>query len=273
MLRELHSISLTALVVALSVTAFSQTPVINKGGILNSASSSGNDPVAPGSLITIFGTDLASAPAVADSVPLSRTLGNVSVTVNGVAAPLLYVSPTQINAEVPWEADKGETSESGKVIVTSKGKVSASESVNIGPYSPGVFQYLNHALAVIVTDPADPRYGLIAAAPGAIPSRTTARAAPGDIVMFYATGLGPVTPPAVTGADSMDHVRTVNVPPIVQIGGAQADLKSATLSPQFPGIYQVNVQVPSIPASDAAPLQILLGGMTTPASVTMAVGQ
>lgn len=258
---------------ALALPAFSQTPVINKNGVVNSATASTTTPIAPGSLISIFGSDLASSPSASDTMPLSNTIEQVSVSINGVPAPLLYVSPSQINAEVPWNADQGETAETAKVVVTAKGHASAAQSVNIGPYSPGVFQYLNHALAIIVTTPSDSRYGLIAAAPGSIPNMTTARAVPGDELMFYATGLGPVTPPVASGANSADQVRTVNTPPVVEIGGAEAALKSAILSAQFPGLYQVNVQVPSIPPSDAAPLQIKLGGMTTPASVTMAVGQ
>ena len=273
MKSRLHSFfSVIAMASAVALPAWSQTPVISSGGVANGATSSGSNPIAPGSLISIFGTDLASSPALSDTIPLSTTINKVSVTITGVPAPLAYVSPTEISAQVPWNADPGKNSGSVNVVVKS-GDASTTEAVSLGQYSPGVFQYLNHAIAIIVTDSSDPRYGLIAAPPGSIPNLTTARAVPGDVIMIYTTGLGAVTPAVNNGANSMDQTRHVNVPPVVRIGGVVAELKSATLSPQFPGIYQVNVQVPSIPPDDAAPLEMVLGGITTSASVTIAVGQ
>ncbi|HZU24989.1 MAG TPA: IPT/TIG domain-containing protein [Bryobacteraceae bacterium] len=273
MLRNHRFFLLTAVAAALTSPVFSQTPVINKGGIVNGATFSGSEPVAPGALISIFGTDLASKPAPADTVPLSTKLGNVSVSINGVAAPLLYVSALQINAQVPWEAITEGTTKTVNVVVTTNGTPSQPQTVVVGPYSPGVFQYLNHALVIIATDPTDPRYGLIAAPPGTIPHLTTARAKANDVCLFYATGLGAVTPAAVTGAGSADHLRKVNVLPIVQVGGAHSRVEFAGLSPQFPGVYQVNIVIPGIPPSDTAPVQIIQGGITTPADVTMAVGE
>ena len=85
--------------------------------MLNAASNAKGVSVSPGSLVSIYGTALASTLANADSIPLSTTLGNVTVTFNNIPAPLLYVSsaPQQINAQVPWElagqhfgADRGD---------------------------------------------------------------------------------------------------------------------------------------------------------------------
>jgi uncharacterized protein (TIGR03437 family) len=59
-------------------------------------------PVVPGSLVSIFGVNLASQIAFASAVPLPVTLGGVSVSFNGIAAPLLFVPPQQINAQLPW---------------------------------------------------------------------------------------------------------------------------------------------------------------------------
>ena len=88
-------------------SVFAQTPSVTAGGILNSASFDKTMPVTPGSLISIFGSNIAATTTTADSIPLSTQLGNVSVTVNGVAAPLNGVFHTssfdQINAQLPWE--------------------------------------------------------------------------------------------------------------------------------------------------------------------------
>src|SRR5205807_7701033 len=69
--------------------------------VLNAASYSAL--VSPGCVVAIFGRGLAAAPATAPSVPLPSTLGGVTVSVAGLAAPLFYVSPTQINALIPFE--------------------------------------------------------------------------------------------------------------------------------------------------------------------------
>src|SRR5258708_1004448 len=78
--------------------AFAQTPQIASGGIVNAASWS--SPVAPGALIAIFGTNLANREQSA-STPLPFTLGGTSLAINGIPAPLAFVSPGQINAQVP----------------------------------------------------------------------------------------------------------------------------------------------------------------------------
>src|SRR5258706_11849894 len=79
-----------------------QTPIVNSGGIVNAASFA--TPVAPGALISIFGVNLAPQIALASQIPLPTSLANVSVRFNNnVFAPLLFVSPTQINAQLPWE--------------------------------------------------------------------------------------------------------------------------------------------------------------------------
>lgn len=264
-----------AVTLGLAIPAFSQTPVVNKGGTVNGATFSGTEPIAPGALISIFGTGFYdnNSFAAADSVPLSTNLKGVSATINNVAAPMVFVNPTQINAQVPWEAMPEGTSGTVNVVVTRNGKASAPQTVNVGPFSPGVFQFAGHALVIIVTNPNDPRYGLVAAPPGSIPNLTTARAKKDDLIFFYATGLGAVTPSVQTGHDSQDHLRQTNVKPQVLIGGLQAELQFSGLSPQFPGVYQVNAKVPAVPPSDTVPIQLLLGGITTPPDVTMAVGQ
>src|SRR5215469_6798333 len=119
---------LTAGLLFLSVTgvAIAQPKV---GGVVNGASFVKGQAVAPGSLISIFGTDLATGVAAADSIPLSNSLGGVSVKfVNGgtsIAAPLLYVQSNQINAQVPWDLLPGGVSSQVNVVVTNNGATSA----------------------------------------------------------------------------------------------------------------------------------------------------
>jgi len=79
---------------------------------------------------------LGSSLAQADTIPLSTTLNNVSVTFNGIAAPLLFVSGGQVNAQMPWNVLSSGTTGTVNVVVTRNGQASAAQSVQIGPFSP-----------------------------------------------------------------------------------------------------------------------------------------
>ena len=84
--------------------AFSQTPPqIQPGGVVNAASYA--QPIAPRSVVAVFGTNLASAEAAASGTPLPTDLAGTSVTVNGTKAPLFSVSPSQINMQIPYSLE------------------------------------------------------------------------------------------------------------------------------------------------------------------------
>ena len=100
--------------------------------------------VAPGSLATIFGTNLASGTVSAAALPLPATLGGTTLTVGGVAAHLLYVSPGQINFQVPSATKSG----TAAVVVNGPGGASASFSCTVTSSAPAIYQYgMNHAVA------------------------------------------------------------------------------------------------------------------------------
>src|SRR5690349_9651326 len=96
----MHARLSIALMLLPAALANAQTPVVEAGGVVDAASFTA--PVVPGSLVSIFGAHLASAPGAAQAIPLPVALGGVTVSFNGIAAPLLYVSPLQINAQLPW---------------------------------------------------------------------------------------------------------------------------------------------------------------------------
>ncbi|MCW5978771.1 MAG: hypothetical protein KIT09_11870 [Bryobacteraceae bacterium] len=242
-----------------------QTPNVNEGGVGNSAT--GAATVAPGSLVSIFGSELASSTAVADSIPLSTSLANVSVTFNDVPAPLHFVSPGQINAQLPWDTlPAGMLSGTANVVVTRAGASSAPREVSVGPFSPGIYSFNNLAIAI------NPD-GTLAQPVGSIPGLTTRPAQRGEFLILLATGLGAVSAPIANGASSQDQLRTVLTPPIVTVGGITTPVAFAGLSPDFVGIYQVNTEVAQTVASgDALPLQFQVGGITSPDTTTIAVG-
>jgi uncharacterized protein (TIGR03437 family) len=258
--------------------AFAQAPSVASGGVLNGASFAKGQPITPGSLVSIFGTNLASQISEADSIPLSTKLGGVTVQfVNGdttIQAPMLYVQPAdpannvgaQLNVQVPWEIVPSGAQANISVIVNNGGSASAPAQVAVGPYSPGVFSSNGQAI-VENTD------GTLAWPTGAVPGLTTHPAKIGDVVIAYATGLGAVASPPADGANSSDKLRTNLVTPQILIGGVSAQVQFSGLSPQFVGVNQINVTVPNVAPGNNVPFQILLGGITTSSSITIAVSQ
>ncbi len=248
---------------------FAQTPVVAQGGILNGASFVKGQAIAPGSLVSIFGTNLAANNSVANSIPLSTSLANVSVTFNGIQAPLYGVfhdatNGDQINAQLPWEV----TGNTANVVVKNGSNTSAAVSVAVGP-SPGIFASGTQAIAYGNSD------GAIAAAAGSIPGLTTHPAKINDqtTLVILATGLGPVSPGLETGnvvTDGKLHATTTT--PTVMVGGVAAQVVFSGMTPQFVGVYQLNIIIqPGTPTGNAVPLQISMGGVTTPNTITIAV--
>jgi uncharacterized protein (TIGR03437 family) len=265
---------LTALLILAGATiASAQTPVVPQGGVLNAASFAVNQGVAAGSLVSIFGTNLASGLATADTIPLSTSLGNVSVSFNNIPAPLLFVNHDpvngdQINAQLPFALPAG----AAQVVVTNSGNPSQPTNLNVISAAPGVFAVnfgTGQAIAYGNND------GQLAAAPGSVPGLTTHPAAIGDpnTLAILATGLGAVNPPVTTGSavtDGQLH-RTV-VTPTVMVGGVEAQVVFSGMQPQFPGIYQLNIIIGAgTPTGDKIPLQIVMNGITTTDQVTIAV--
>jgi uncharacterized protein (TIGR03437 family) len=231
-------------------------PQINAGGVVNAASL--RPKVAPGSLASIFGSNLAGSNASAGS-PLTTSLGGTSVTIGGHAAPLLFVSATQINCQVPFEVPAGSPAD---VIVTNGGQTSNTVSVNVGDYAVGVFTYARTSSAVdpIVTHT---NYQLVTPANPALPN---------EALIVYATGIGKLTDRPSTGAAaSSSPLATAWDEPTVTVGGSPAQMLFAGLAPNFVGVVQFNIQLPpSVPAGNLAMVIDSLGDASS--SVNLAVG-
>jgi uncharacterized protein (TIGR03437 family) len=261
----MKSTSLIAVLLAGAVAAWSQTPpVVDATGVTNAAGASGQG-VAPGGLVSIFGTNLASSMAAAGTVPLSMSLSGVSVTFNSAPAPVQFVRGGQISVQVPWGAGVTAT----QVVVTrDDGVASAPVSVQVAATAPAIYNIGGQAIA-INSD------GSLAAPAGAIPGIATHPAKIGDPngITILATGLGAVDAPLADGANSSDQIRNTLTKPTVMIGGVAAQLVFSGLSPQFVGINQINVVLPAgSPAGISVPLQLQMGTVNSNI-VSIAVSQ
>jgi uncharacterized protein (TIGR03437 family) len=239
-------------------TSVSINTTLRVDSVVNAASLAANQPVAPGSLVTIFGAGIGPATGVARSGgSLPDSVAGVSVTFNGIPAPLAFVSVRQINAQVPWDIS-GEAN----VVIDVNGAPTAAFRVETAPIAPGVFDTAGQAFA-FNSD------GSIAGPSGSILGVRSHPAAAGDTLTVLANGLGPVTPSIADGAVSSDALRKAGPTPVF-IGGRECHVPFAGLSSTQVGVNQLKVVVPA-GVHGVVPLQINAGGIITGANVTIAV--
>jgi len=244
-------------------------PAVFSGGVLNAGSYAVGQPVAPGSLVAIYGSSLSTATVSGDTVPLSALINGSSVTFNGIAAPLLFVSAGQINAQMPWEAlSPNAMTGSVNVVVTNGSSTSAPIPVPLVPIAPGIYSIPSGAGYAVAVNNSD---SSLAAPVGAIPGVFTHPASVGDAIILYANGLGPVDNSIVDGAASADLTRNTLTKPTLLLGGVTANVFFSGLTPQFPGVNQINFFVPQVSAGNSIPLQLQTGGIMTTDQVVMAV--
>ena len=259
----------------------SSTPSILSGGIVNAASYAAvngvGSPVAPGSLVAIFTSTLAAQPASFTTASLSPSLGGVSVTFNGITAPMVQVVPTGtypfISAQVPFEVlAAGQTSARVPVVITVNSVPSAAVQTQIVASSPGIFTIpatgQGNAVLVNLAD-----YS-IAAPPGSIAG---AHPIPrGQTAYFYVTGLGAMTPSITDGSGACPTANglcNANTMPTVLVGGVAAQVSFAGQAPGFPGVAQINLTIPqSAPTGSSVSLIVKSAdGTVTSNAATIAV--
>jgi len=245
----------------LSPAVWAQKPVIADGGVLNAASFAKDakglgTATAPGSLVAIFGTFNASTVAAADTIPFSTSLGGVSVSMNGVEAPIMNVEFTGpfpfITAQVPFEVLGGQTSGNMNVVVTVNGTDSDPKPMPFTAVAPGLFTIPpdGASYAVLVMTDGDNVGKIAAPDPSAVLNYPAAPIKAGGRAFFYATGLGVMTPPVPNGQGGLDVDSSGNpiihqtVTPTVLIDGLPAKVEYSGAS-GYPGVYQVNIIVPN----------------------------
>jgi uncharacterized protein (TIGR03437 family) len=244
-------------------------PAIGMGSagaaIVNAAWPVNGNPVAPGSIASLFGTSV-SMDTLLVGAPWPPKLGGAAISLNGNAGAIYYASPLQLNFQVPWES-AGSTQAS--VVVSVGGISSPAVNLKLADYAPGLFttnqQGTGQAAALIAGT------AVLAAPAGAFPgSRPVARGT--EYLELYATGLGPVAHTPSTGGPAPVNplAQTVGTA-TVTIGGVPGQVSYAGLSPNFVGLYQVDVQVPAnAPIGGTVPVVLTIGGATSN-TVTVAV--
>jgi len=233
-------------------------PSVSPGGIVHAANYAGGG-LAPGSIVSIFGSNMANGQNQAPRVPLPTTLGQATLTIGGLAAPLFYSQSNQINAQLPFELTAGS---SVQAVLRRVDAAAVPEIVALAPARPGVFSINQQGTG----------QGAILNAQGRLVD-SAAPAAAGQEVAVFCTGLG-ATQPAVRSGDAApaaEPLARVIPPPTATVGGQLARVTFAGLAPGFVGLYQVNVQIPAgLASGNAVPLVLSQGGVPSNA-VTLAV--
>ena len=232
--------------------------ILNQGGVLLGAGFE-RGPVAPGSIISLFGQNLASTAATAQTLPLPRTLNGVRVLVGEKEAPLFYVGPGQVNAQVPVEL---ESDRQLQVRIEANGVTSSPEPLQTAAVRPGIFTlgppYGNQGAILIANS-----NKLAMPVTANIPSQP---AAVGGVISIFCTGLGATDPAVASGqpGPSAEPLARVTTPVTVTVGGKPATVSFAGMAPGFAAVYQVNAQVPAgVTPGDAVPVVITQGGFAS----------
>jgi uncharacterized protein (TIGR03437 family) len=236
------------------------TPVITAAGVVNAATFSAG--LTPGGLATVFGSGLTfkvNGIILAAGFPMPANLQGTMLMVNGVPAPLTSIAningTEQINFQAPFELAG---SSAAMLQVRNGQKLSEPVTVSVAAFQPGIFT-------------SDGRRSIAVHGAGNALVTSGNPALRGEIIVIYATGLGPVNPPVGTGvAASPQHFTFVSNDVMAFFGGQPATPLFAGLTPGFAGLYQVNVRVPDATPSGDVNLSLEVAGVTSP-SVLLAV--
>jgi uncharacterized protein (TIGR03437 family) len=206
--------------------------------------------VAPGALATVWGSQLAPAIQQSGSLPLPLAMQGVSATVNGLPAPLLYVSPGQMNIQIPYQTGAG----TAVLGVNNNGQI-ASYSFQVAPSGPGIFPnaFIGPAGTAVTSTPR------------------------GGILTLFITGDGDASPPVTTGVPPPANTPVANLPaprlPVtVTVGGVPAATPFPFIGiPTWSvGVTQINFVVPQTAPLGPQPVVVTVGGVASaPATLTV----
>jgi uncharacterized protein (TIGR03437 family) len=240
----------------------SEPPAIRAdGGVVTDTAFGASVAIAPGAWIEIYGSHFAAEEREWSGEDFSDgrapvTIEGATVWINSQPVPISYVSPNMIRALAPVELDGTQAS---IVVETSAGRsrayVAKVDPAAAGIQAPAKLRLAGKQFAAALID-GDDFYAL---PEGAVPDLTSRPAKPGEVLRFYGTGFGPVTPNVATG--ELPAAETSLAAPLeVTIGGMPAEILSAGMARGKIGLYEFRIVVPPVTQAGAAPLEMRLNG-------------
>jgi uncharacterized protein (TIGR03437 family) len=262
LMRTLAPLADRSAVISLSVSGFSVLPWNYDAAVAPPTISSvvnaadGTLPIAPGGLISVYGQQMSPVNMATQQIPLPTALGESCLTVNGIPVPMLFVSPNQINGQLPFNVDG-----SASMTLRTPGGISDNFYLSILPAAPSIFR----------SGTAGPDTGLatVVRADNNQLVTPTNPIHPNDAVVIYATGLGRTQPAVATGQPApSDPLPYAIISPAVTLGGMNLNVFYAGLVPGEVGVYQINAIIPGgVPQGMDIPLVISQGGSSTSLNV------
>jgi uncharacterized protein (TIGR03437 family) len=209
------------------------------GGIGNAAT--GLQTYAPGMILSVYGAALGTFAQSAATIPLPQYLAGFEAYINNVIAPIYYVSPNQVNIQIPYETSPGPAT-----LVAGNPYTNVTYNFTVSAAAPGIFTFQNGSV-------------------NPFPSATA-----GQTVTLFETGDGQVTPSLATGATPSPRTQTGSLPkprlPLsVTVGGQPATVQFVGIPSGLVGVTQINYTVPS-GLSGVQPVVVTVGGVASPAA-------
>jgi uncharacterized protein (TIGR03437 family) len=231
------------------VALMNKVPYIAPAGVQNAASSTASSRVAPGSIISIYGQSLAPSMEVGPVNPLAQTIDGVTVTVNNMILPLLFVSPGQINAQVPWELADGNYT----IDIQSLGQPDVNGTFTVARNAPGLF-----------TQTVDSKsYAIAFHADGSLITPSSS-AKVGETISLLGTGLGPFNGQLIDGFFPSDPPPTLSDSVSITAGNQHPTPVWVGAAPGYTGLALITFEVPSgASAAASLPITIKINGVTS----------
>ena len=247
-------------------------------GVISASGFGGFLSVAPATWIEIYGQNLATTLSqtwagsdfnganAPTAIGASTGIVGTSVTVAGIPAYVYYISPGQIDVQVP----SGVPSGLQPLVVTTAGGTSAAYYVTVNAVEPGMLapvSFLIKGAQYIVAQFSNTTIYVLPVNIGGI---QTARAKPGDSITLYGIGFGGVTPTIAAG-QVVGALNSIQGAVKITFAGVSANVTYAGLAPGYVGLYQFNVTVPTVAASDTVPIAITLNGASVPQNLVIPI--
>jgi uncharacterized protein (TIGR03437 family) len=256
---------------AATLTLNAPSTTISPTAIVSASAFGGFAAAAPGSWIEIYGMNLAGdtrswAGTDFNGNTAPTSLDGTSIMIGGQLAYIDYISPAQVNALVPSNVATGVQ----QVIVKTANGTGTTFPLTINALEPGILAPSSFKIgstqyaAGILSD------GTYAIPAGAIIGVQSRPAKPGETLILYGVGFGPVTPSSSAG-QLVQQANSLTSSFQISIGGIPATVLYDGLAPGYTGLYQFNITVPNAPAGATVPVTFSLAGNPGTETLNIAV--
>jgi len=228
-------------------------PVTSSAGVVNAASFKTPGSVAPGEMVTVFGSGLGvSTIAFADlndNNIISKYTADTRILFDGVPAPMIYTQAGQVTVMVPYAVSGHATT---SMVVEYLGVPSTAVTLNVVATVPALFQIPGTTFAAALNDDS------------ITPNSASSGEPVGGVIVLYGTGEGQTIPAGVDGQRAVSTLPKPVANVSVTIGGKTAVVQYAGTAPGFTGLLQVNASIPAGLASGPQPVILTVGGVAAP---------